>query len=291
MRTAGVVELSELKSMVRAAGGVVFRRNSAGIGEVLLVHRPRYDDWSFPKGKLNPGESYEKCALREVSEETGLRCKLLDELEGTTYIDKNGRPKVVRYWAMKPLGGHFKPNEEVDAAEWLDISSALDRLTYDHDRELVGSLVQTRLPHPILLLRHAAAGNRTTWEGSDSDRPLTKKGVQQAKGLVETYRPYRIARIVSSPYLRCIQTVDPLSQAIGLEIEVSEFLAEGARGASDFALSVCKETAAGSVLLCTHGDIIWEISGGSAAPKASTLVLIPGSKGLKQHGYLDPPDV
>lgn len=290
VRAAGVIELSDLRSMVRAAGGVVFRRNEFGVGEVLLVHRPRYDDWSFPKGKLDPGESYEDCALREVREETGLECKLLNELEGTTYIDRRGRPKVVRYWAMKPLGGEFRASNEVDEVDWVSIVDAPNRLTYAHDRELVESLVESRLPHPILVLRHGAAGDRSTWEGPDRDRPLTKKGRRQAEALVELYTPYGVARILSSPYRRCVETVEPLADATGIELEIADALAEGAYGASQLAESASRE-ARGAVVLCTHGDIIWDLIGGGPASKASTWVLLPTKKGLKSEGYLGPPDV
>jgi 8-oxo-dGTP diphosphatase len=117
---------------VKAAGGVVRR----GDGEILVVHRPRYDDWSFPKGKLDPGEGWEECALREVWEETGLRCELLDELSTTFYEDRKGRAKAVRYWLMQPAGGEFEPNDEVDELRWLPASEAAELLTYPHDAEL-----------------------------------------------------------------------------------------------------------------------------------------------------------
>jgi 8-oxo-dGTP diphosphatase len=124
---------------VKAAGGVVWRRGPGGV-EVALVHRPRYDDWSLPKGKLDPGESWEEAALREVEEEIGLRCSLGRELPPIGYADRKGRYKVVRYWMMKPEGGEFTPNDEVDEVRWLLPGAAADMLTYPHDRELVGAL-------------------------------------------------------------------------------------------------------------------------------------------------------
>ena len=105
-------------------------------GEVLLVHRPRYDDWTLPKGKLDPGESFETAALREVWEETGLRCRLGDELPPIGYRDNKGRAKAVRYWLMEPAGGEFEPNDEVDELRWLPASEAAELLTYPHDAEL-----------------------------------------------------------------------------------------------------------------------------------------------------------
>jgi 8-oxo-dGTP pyrophosphatase MutT (NUDIX family) len=125
---------------VRAAGGLVLRRNEGGSLEVLLVHRPKYDDWTFPKGKALPDESDEDCALREVEEETGLRCELVTELAGTAYTDSRGRPKVVRYWSMRPLAGEFSPHAEVDVARWLTLEQARTTLTYDRDRDVLLSL-------------------------------------------------------------------------------------------------------------------------------------------------------
>ena len=121
---------------VKASGGVVWRRGDRGI-EVALVHRPRYDDWSFPKGKLDKGESWEDGALREVEEEIGLRCRLGHELPSASYRDNKGRAKVVRYWMMEPLDGEFVPSQEVDEVRWLTPADADRLLSYEHDRELL----------------------------------------------------------------------------------------------------------------------------------------------------------
>jgi 8-oxo-dGTP diphosphatase len=115
---------------VEAAGGVVMRD-----GRVAVVHRPKYDDWSLPKGKLDPGESSEDAALREVEEETGLRCELGPELPSIHYKDSKDRPKVVRYWQMTPVEGEFSPTEEVDELRWLEPEEAGALLTYERDRE------------------------------------------------------------------------------------------------------------------------------------------------------------
>ena len=123
-----------------AAGGVIHRVDDDGEREVLIVHRPRYDDWSLPKGKLEPGETEAEAALREVFEETGLDCALGPEMGSIEYIDHQGLHKVVRYWAMTLRGGEFRTNEEVDETQWLPVPEAAAILSYDRDRALVRSL-------------------------------------------------------------------------------------------------------------------------------------------------------
>jgi 8-oxo-dGTP diphosphatase len=124
-----------VEGLVRAAGGVVRQR-----ARILLVHRPRYDDWTFPKGKADDDEPDEDCALREVREETGLSCRLLSELLSTTYTDSRGRPKRVRYWLMEPLGGAFTPTREVDEVRWCVPAEAATLLSYDRDLEVLAAL-------------------------------------------------------------------------------------------------------------------------------------------------------
>lgn len=119
-------------TVVRAAGGLVVRD-----GKVLLVHRPKYDDWSFPKGKCDDGESDEACALREVAEETGLGCELLEEIGETSYRDAQGRPKVVRYWRMRAVDGEFEPHDEVDEIRWETPESAACMLSWSRDLQLL----------------------------------------------------------------------------------------------------------------------------------------------------------
>jgi 8-oxo-dGTP diphosphatase len=122
-------------TFVRAAGGLVLRS-----GNVLLVHRPKYDDWTFPKGKCEDGESDEDCALREVREETGLRCELVEEAATTEYVDSRGRPKRVRWWVMEPLEGTFTPTDEVDDIQWASPADAAQLLSYSRDLDLLGPL-------------------------------------------------------------------------------------------------------------------------------------------------------
>ncbi|CAB5027232.1 unannotated protein [freshwater metagenome] len=127
--------MSGVARMIEAAGGVVEQD-----GLIAVVHRPRYDDWSLPKGKLDKNESFERAALREVQEETGLNCQLIEELDPVSYTDNRGRPKTVRYWRMKVLSGEFEVNDEVDELRWLCKADALGLLSYEHDRELVAAL-------------------------------------------------------------------------------------------------------------------------------------------------------
>ena len=126
-------------TVVRAAGGVPVRDGPMGL-EVLVVHRASYGDWTFPKGKCEPGESDEACAVREVAEETGLVCALEDELPSTSYTDSRGRPKRVRYWRLRVVGGRLAFDHEVDAGRWMTPAEAEALLTYPRDLEVLGAL-------------------------------------------------------------------------------------------------------------------------------------------------------
>jgi 8-oxo-dGTP diphosphatase len=127
---------------VRAAGGLVWRRDDDGGLEVVVIHRPRYDDWSFPKGKVEDGETDEECALREVEEETGLVCELVHELDSSSYVDSSGRPKLVRYWLMRPLSGELRAAREIDAARWLALADAEEQLSYARDVRVLDSAIR-----------------------------------------------------------------------------------------------------------------------------------------------------
>jgi len=136
------------RAVVRAAGGVIVRQSADHEPEVLLIHRSRRDDWTFPKGKLEPGESYQACALREVAEETGLRCLLGDELPQTSHVDHKGRLKIVRYWIMRPITGEPEARYDVDVVRWLPIERALRLLTYDYDRPLLEAFASVVMGSP-----------------------------------------------------------------------------------------------------------------------------------------------
>jgi len=130
------------KPDISAAGGVLVRRDEAGHTRVAVVHRPKYMDWSLPKGKLEKGEGWQEAALREVQEETGYRCEAGPELPHVSYLDRKSRRKLVRYWLMEPIEGEFNAHDEVDELRWLTPSEADELLTYPHDKELVGKALQ-----------------------------------------------------------------------------------------------------------------------------------------------------
>jgi 8-oxo-dGTP diphosphatase len=214
---------------VRAAGGIVLR-GEGGDRSVALVHRPRYDDWSFPKGKLEDGEDEATAALREVEEETGLRCHLGPSVGAVTYRDRRGRAKVVRYFQMDANGGGFAPNHEVDELRWVPVGDAVRLLSYAQDRRLLRR-VATGAPasaSALYVVRHAKAGVREAWSGPDEERPLTRRGRRQALRLVDRFRGLEIQSILSSPSIRCMQTVEPLAEARGLPVEMATELREGA---------------------------------------------------------------
>ena len=142
MTSASAGRASVAVPTVRAGGGVVWRIGSSGEAEVLLVHRPRYDDWSLPKGKRDAGETDEECALREVWEETGLHCTLGPELTSSQYIDRKDRPKEVRWWVMTVIDGEFVPGEEVDEVRWATVRQAHWLLSYDRDRAVLDAFVK-----------------------------------------------------------------------------------------------------------------------------------------------------
>ena len=176
---------------------------------------PSYDDWSLPKGKCDKGEADDDCAHREVLEETGLDCALGPELPSTRYADRFGRDKVVRYWAMTPGPGRFVPSDEVDRVEWLAGTRGRRptqlRPRPGHRR---GAGRRSRRRRPlmaVLVVRHAKAGDRSSWPGADRDRPLSGKGRRQAEALVDTLSDWKPVRILSSPFARCVQTVEPLA--------------------------------------------------------------------------------
>lgn len=242
---------------VQAAGGIVLKKTPKGNLRVLVAHRPRYDDWSLPKGKVDPGETLEETAIREILEETGYHCRIVAPLETTRYRVGRGI-KEVAWYAMRPLPDSpgFKKNSEVDAVRWLSRSDALKLVDYDLDRSLIDGhdLKKISETGTIHLLRHGAAGNRNKWKKDDRIRPLTKKGRKQATAIAESLKDRGIERIFTSPFQRCIETVEPLAALTGAKIEVTDALAEGPD--IDAAYGLIHEIAGTNSVLCSHGDVI-----------------------------------
>ncbi len=241
----------------RAAGGLVFRGDAESGYEILVVHRPRYADWSLPKGKPDPGETDQQTALREVDEETGYRCRIVGHVAEIEYSLNSGRPKLVHFFSMKPMSRvPFHPNDEVDEIRWVTLEEAESLLSYPDDRWMVSSTDFQRLDTTgtLYLVRHAAAGSRDAWEGEDVDRPLTEKGRRQAEALVPLLGTASITRIYSSPYVRCLETVDPLAHELALKVRRSKNLAEGANG--DRGLRWFSRLAGENAVLCSQGDMI-----------------------------------
>ena len=193
---------------VIAAGAVVVRK-----GAVLLVHRPKYDDWSFPKGKRDPGEDDVVTAVREVAEETGVEVRLGMPLPSTAYVQLDGRTKLVHYWRASVVGDHdvttYVANDEIDDVAWVPIDEAAGLLSYLRDREVLAALETSRKTTPLALLRHAKALSRKKWDGTDPERPLTDEGQAQAKILTTLLAAYGMTRVVTSSSTRCVQTVQP----------------------------------------------------------------------------------
>jgi 8-oxo-dGTP diphosphatase len=273
-----------MTELVRAAGGVVLRANGAG-PLVALVHRPRYDDWSFPKGKLDEGEDFATAALREVEEETGLRCTIVRSVGVVTYRDRRGRPKVVRYFSMDPDGGTFVPGDEVDELRWVSAEDAGGLLSYDHDRSVLDRALAPVTSGAVFLLRHAKAGRRRSpAEGPDEERPLTRRGRKQAGRLVERAQGIALDRIVSSPFTRCVQTVEPLARARGIELEIAPELAEGQP--LDGVERLIRSLEPVPTLLCAHGPEIAGVIGrleAAGVPIGASRGLAKGSKWLLER--------
>jgi phosphohistidine phosphatase SixA len=244
------------------------------------VHRPRYEDWSFPKGKADKGETDEETALREVEEETGFTCALGQELPSTTYRDSAGRPKVVRYWTMRIVSGSFEPHKEVDAIRWERRDEAAATLSYDRDREVLRAVRP-----PLLVIRHASAGHRGGGPGDDSLRALDELGRRQAAALVDQLAPFEIERIISSPFVRCVQTVEPLAAARGLEVEVGHEVAEGVDLRRVRALLA--ELAGTATAACGHRQQIEPLFG--KTKKGATIVVEVARGELGELGRLPPP--
>jgi 8-oxo-dGTP pyrophosphatase MutT (NUDIX family)/phosphohistidine phosphatase SixA len=251
-----------------AAGAVVSRKGP----QVLLIHRPKYDDWSFPKGKLDPGEHLVACAVREVAEETGLDIRLGPPLARLDYTVGNGtlKGKRVYYWAGRVVGdpdvSGYVPNAEVDDVRWVDLDKARRQLTQEHDRELLDTFAVVRKRStPLVVLRHGDAVSRKDWRGDDRERPMTESGVVQSDALVPLLAAYGIRRIVSSSSRRCWTTLAPYAHVTDTALKVTDALSEEDATAPDVE-AVVQDLLADRTpaVLCSHRPVlphIWDALG------------------------------
>ncbi len=246
---------------IHAAGAVVWRRSPAGTIEIAVVHRPKYQDWSLPKGKLDPGETPVLAAVREVREETGLNCQLGRYLGHVTYpIPGHRKLKRVDYWAAEVADGEFHANAEVDELGWYPLDKVMDQLSYPMDRQVVRTFA--RLPADtatLLLVRHAKAGHRERFDGPDEQRPLERAGQEQARALADNLLAFGPAQVFSAPPLRCVQTVEPLAERLGVPITLEPLLSEEGYAADpDAGLARLAElvSPAHVRVVCSQGKVI-----------------------------------
>lgn len=236
------------KPDVRGAGAVIWRKKDRNT-QVLIVHRPSWDDWSFPKGKVKGDESLHECCIREIREEAGLDIVLGAPLGWQHYTIAGGRTKEVRYWLATEIE-KSKPavkvrpkvslasKKEVDEVRWVTIKQAKKMLTHKGDREILGHMKDLwsddkHQTVPLLLARHTRAMKRSAWKdkdgkGAEETRPLTKTGYERAESLVRVFAAYGVERVVSSPWRRCVESVEPYAKATGYDVETKDELTETA---------------------------------------------------------------
>jgi len=296
-----------VKANIFAAGAVLWRKSPDNPDEIeiALIHRPKYEDWSFPKGKLDPGETAVVAALREVQEETGIRGRLGRHLGALTYpIPGHRRLKRVEYWAAEVRDGEFAANSEVDEMRWLPVSEVADELSYPMDRRMLRRFTaQPPDTATLLLVRHAKAGSRKRYKGDDTTRPLDANGRRQADALVAQLDAFGATDITSADRTRCIQTVEPLARMLDTTVRLDSLLSEESYSADPAAARtrVRKIAARGGVqVICSQGGVIpdllewWADVDGIALPparnrKASTWVLSLSGGKLIAADHIDSP--
>ncbi|MDH2413317.1 NUDIX hydrolase [Nocardioides sp. CER19] len=250
-------------ALISAAGAVVLRPGR----DVLLVHRPKYDDWSFPKGKLERGEHVTAAAVREVQEETGLRVRLGRPLASQTYPTSKGR-KTVRYWVARTVDtddvSGYAANAEIDEVAWLPVDKAARLLTYPHDRDtLAEALEYPKRTEALIVLRHANSRARSSWHGEDPLRPLLMTGHRQSERLAPVLAAYDVRRVMTSSSTRCVDTVAPYASTAGIEMELLDRLSEESsrprkvRKLVTAAVDVLEEF--GPTVVCSHRPVLPEV--------------------------------
>jgi 8-oxo-dGTP diphosphatase len=253
----GAVPASEA---VLAAGAVLWRPNGEPSSpEVAIIHRPRYDDWSLPKGKVDPGETEPVTAVREVQEETGYSSHLGRRLATVSYPVEQGVKKV-RYWAARRVDGQFAPNSEVDELKWMPVAEALKQLKYPHDRKVLRRFVKQPVDtKTVLIVRHGTAGSKSRYKGDDRKRPLDKQGRAQAESLVGLLLAFGADVLYAADRVRCHQTLEPLADELGTGIANEPLLTEEAyadnrKAARHRFLEIA--AAGGTPAICTQGKVI-----------------------------------
>ena len=271
---------------VRAAGAVLWREGDGG-PEVAVVHRPRYDDWSLPKGKLDPGELAAHAAAREIQEETGFSCALSRQLTDVHYevpTPSGGTaPKRVTYYSAQATGGEFAPNEEVDVLRWVPPARAREKLSYELDATVLDAF--ERLPtdvRTLLLVRHAEAGTRAGFDGNDDHRPLSATGEEQRAALLRLLPLFGPARVYAAPRTRCEQTVSPVAEQLGTELQRETALSEEAyrndpTAGSQRLLGIAEEP--GVAVVCSQGGVIPDLVAQLAHSSGLALRDVPCAKG------------
>jgi len=249
---------------VLASGAVVWRETTGRL-ETLVVHRPRYDDWTFPKGKVDPGECLPVTAVRETAEETGVPVRLGVPLATLEYELNAGGTKRVSYWSARPRRNDelaYAPNDEIDGVRWVDIEEAQSLLSYDSDRRvLTGFRAELAAGHhetePLIVLRHAKALARKRWNGDDRKRPLANQGLGEAERLVPLLRAYGVRRVISSDARRCLQTVGPYADAEELELVRDDELSQEDASRAGIATRVRQLLDARTpTVVCTHRPVL-----------------------------------
>jgi 8-oxo-dGTP diphosphatase len=246
--------------LIQAAGAVLWRKSDISQLEIAVIHRPRYDDWSLPKGKVESGESHISAGYREIQEETGYESTFGPEI-GTVVYKLEGAPKEVRYWAAAATLKTGTPNpKEVDEVLWLAPKKAKEKLTNKDERAIVDFFLEFGADtFPIILLRHAKALKRTEWDGDDGDRPLEHRGQLQAKRLLPIYLPYGISEVHTSDALRCIETIDLMARLIEktpiFSADLSEYgYAKDREAPLDYVQDLMDRGI--SAIVCSHNPII-----------------------------------
>jgi 8-oxo-dGTP diphosphatase len=245
---------------IQAAGAVLWRKSDISQLEIAVIHRPRYGDWSLPKGKVESGESHISAGYREIQEETGYESTFGPEI-GTVVYKLEGAPKEVRYWVAAATLKTGTPNpQEVDEVLWLAPKKAKEKLSNKDERAVVDFFLEFGADtFPIILLRHAKALKRTEWDGDDGDRPLEHRGQLQAKRLLPIYLPYGISEVHTSDALRCIETIDLMARLIEktpiFSADLSEYgYAKDREAPLDYVQDLMDRGI--SAIVCSHNPII-----------------------------------